>query len=69
MPTRRPRAKSLGSDLDRYVTTSWLRDREAGLPIGQSERRVLQYQICAPEPDRTPPVGYVRLLEIITAAD
>ena len=59
------RAKALGADLDRYLRTSWPRDREAGCPYGQSERRALQYEICAADPNRDPPTGYVRLLDII----
>jgi hypothetical protein len=59
------RAKMLGADLARYLAMSWPRDREAGCPYGQCERRMLQYEVCAADPNRDPPTGYVRLLDII----
>jgi hypothetical protein len=56
----------LGKDLSDYLSNGWLRDRVGGCPYGQSERRMLQYEIYAATTPRDPPTGWVQLLAIIT---
>jgi hypothetical protein len=61
------RADTLGSDLKRYCTTGWERDRERGEPHPPSPRRLLMFRICMADPDRPPPTSISRLHEIVTA--